>query len=47
MNRAIQHLASRAGTSFTKAVRTCCAAMRPAAAIQQQWNKHAGAGFTA
>jgi hypothetical protein len=46
MNRTIQILRSRAGTSTTKAVRCFCATMRPAA-IGQQWNKHTDAGFTA
>jgi hypothetical protein len=46
MNRTLNHhLGSRAGTSFTKAVRLCRAVMCPVAI--QQWNKVAGAGFTA
>jgi hypothetical protein len=38
-----KHLASFRGTSFTKAVGHCCAAMRQVAI--SNWNKTADAGF--
>jgi len=48
MTRIQKHLRSRAGTSYTKAVRHCCAAMRPVVVISN-WNKQqqTGAGFQA
>jgi hypothetical protein len=46
MNRANNHLRSRAGTSHTKAcVSFCCAQMRPVSI--QQWNNKTGSGSTA
>jgi len=45
MSRSLQHLRSHAGTSFTKAVQTCCVQMRP---VSTNWNKtHTGAGSQA
>ena len=49
MNRAINHLRSRAGTSHTKAV-ACVRCVQMAASDRcqkQQWGKFAGQGFTA
>jgi hypothetical protein len=40
----LPHHLSLAGTSITKAVRFCCALMRPVAATTN-WNKTAGSGF--
>jgi hypothetical protein len=40
-----KHHTSLAGTSFTKAVRVCCAAMRQVAI--SKWNKTASSGFSA
>jgi len=46
MNRTQQHRRGFAGTSFTKAVVSCCAQMRPVA--RNRWSKvQADAGFQA